>query len=202
TNKIMSTDIQRIQDINAKNYYDAITATQKQCKLIKNKTKAWTRYVFAQQIGGKKMNIVARNFFDKAVELGHERAIAFKVVFDWRRKHRYELKLARKRLLLYPVLEKFVKIVEKRVNIKCKISTLCGYPYWNDDGLFVSFDFLGDDAPYSGYNTSGAEHIGNYRRSYLGKNLSKIATITKKFECGLYKNSNNLFVKFPFPNPI
>jgi hypothetical protein len=197
-----SKDLKRLQDIADKKWNDAMTAASKQCKLIKNPDKAWSRFLAAVEVGrgceGNKMKYVAKDFLDRACELGHPRAIRFKEISRKRDEHRRKLIRAEWAKVIRPNIDKFIKAVEKRVNIKCRVSTMCGYPYWNHNGLFVSFDFLGDDAPYSGYDSSGPSYITNYRRSYLGKNLSKIATITKRFNCGLYKSSNSIFVLFPW----
>ena len=78
----MNKEIQRAQQFANQNWNDAMPAAQKQCKLIKNKDKAWNRYVACKQLATgdntRKMNSVAGYFLDIACDLCHERAISFK----------------------------------------------------------------------------------------------------------------------------
>jgi hypothetical protein len=185
-------------DISEKKWSDAITATEKMCKLITNGEKAWARYVYSIRMRTSQMDRVASIFLETAVELKHPKAVRLNDIQNKRREIRRAIKLDKDRAVIRPEVEKFVKEVEKRIGIKCRTSTMCGYPYWNNDGLFVSFEFLGNDAPYSGYVNGGPEYIQNFRSKYLGKNLSKIATIAKRHNCGLYKHYNDIFVIFKF----
>lgn len=91
---------------------------------------------------------------------------------------------------------KVVKAINKKVpEADARISTMCAHPYWNADGLFINFrGFLGDDAPYSGYNSGGPSQLNNCRPSYLGKNLNKIKTIVNRFDLPLYKSYGDFFI--------
>jgi len=190
-------DIQRVKDIFSKGLRSTPTdLARTMCKLIKDKEKAYRRYLAAAQIDGKD-NRVAQIFLEKAVSLGHEEAGSVKKEKDADDKAKYEAGLERKRAIVMPFAEKFVKHMKRVFGMDLKIGTMCAYPYWNNEGLFVSIPNV-SGADYSGYSSSGPENVTNYNKRYLGSTMSKIATTARNHGVSLYKNSNSYFVKFPF----
>jgi hypothetical protein len=192
-------DLQRIKDIQTKakgsGYKENELATT-MCKLIKDKEKAYRRYLAAKEIGGKKWR-VAQIFLERAVELGQDKAIGVKTQDDADEKKRYEEELERKREIVRPFAEKFVKHMKRVFGMDLKISTMSHYPYESNSGLFVSIPYV-EGASYSGYSSGGPENVTNYRKSYLGSTMSRIATTARNHNVGLYKYYDRYYVKFPF----
>lgn len=194
----MDKDYKRVQDINAKDWNKAAVATDKMVKVTKDPLKLWARFIYAKRIGTPKMNSMAHKFLYGAKDLGYEKAIRLTKVIETRRRHHEELKRQAKRDKLMPFVERLVRLIEKRTDASCRISSMCSHPYWNHEGLFIDLTNLGDDAPYSGYTQGGPDNITTYRRSYTGRNLGKIGTIAKNNGVGLYKDYSNFFIKIPF----
>lgn len=192
-------DIQRIQDIANKPYNDQVRATEKMAKLIKDPEKAFRRYKAAKELNLENTRI-AEIFLDRAADLGHEEAkIVKKNAWDhYLAKVKEKVKVKQDQKM--PIAEKIANAINKAVpEAKAAVSRMCHYPYWNNEGLFIDIDgFLGDDAPYSGYNQGGPNYITNYKKQYLGKNLFKIASVIRRFHdqgIDLLKHHSNFFIK-------
>lgn len=192
-------DLQRIQDIESKPYNAQDSAAEKMAKLIKDPQKALRRYYAAKELNLENKRI-ADIFLAKAVDLGNEEAKQIKKD-EW---DNY-LKKVKERVITkqdakMPLAEKIAAAINKAVPIaKASVSRTCHHPYWNNEGLFVDINgFLGDDAPYSGYNVGGPDYITNYRKQVLGKNLYKIASVVRRFHdqgVDLVKEIGHFFVK-------
>jgi hypothetical protein len=193
-------DIKRVQDIftkaQQKRHVSATDLAHTMCKLITTPEKAYRRYLAAAQIDGKN-NRVAQIFLERAVELGHEEAGSVKKEKVADDKAKYEAELERKRAIVMPFAEKFVKHMKRVFGMDVKISTMCAYPYWNNEGLFVTIPYV-EGASYSGYSSGGPDNVTNYNKKYLGSTMSRIATTARNHHVSLYKESNSYFVKFPF----
>jgi hypothetical protein len=192
-------DIKRVQDIFTKakgSGWKARELAETMCKLIKDKEKAYRRYLAAAQIDGAKGS-VAQAFLEKAVQLGHEEAGSVKQVQVADDKARREAALQAKRDIVRPFAEKFVKHIKRVFGLDARISTMSPYPYESNEGLFVDIPYV-EGASYSGYTSGGPENVTGYRRSYLGPTMSRIATTARNHHVSLYKNYNNYYVKFPF----
>jgi len=192
-------DLKRVEDIFAKSKgksYKAAELAETMCKLIKDKEKAYRRYLAAAQIAGKDSR-VAQIFLERAVELGHEEAGSVKQVKVADDKAKYEAELNRKRDIVRPFAEKFVKHMKRVFGMDLSISTSSPYPYESNEGLFVSIPYV-SGAAYSGYSSGGPENVTGYRKSYLGAKMSKIATTARNHNVGLYKNYGTYYVKFLF----
>ena len=192
-------DIQRVQDIQrkakGKSYKEAELA-ETMCKLIKDKEKAYRRYLAAKQVGGEKWR-VAQIFLEKAAELGQGEAVSVKTQNVADEKKRYEAELERKRAIVRPFAEKYVKHLNKVFGIDARISTMSPYPYESNSGLFVDLPYI-EGASYSGYSSGGPENVTNYNKRTLGPKMSRIATLTRGHHVGLYKNGGTYYAKFPF----
>lgn len=194
----MDKDYKRVQDIDAKDWNKATAATDKMVNATKDPLKLWARFIYAKRIGTPKMNSVAHRFLHGAKDLGYEKAVRLVNVINWRRNHSEELKRQAKREQLMPFVERLVRLIEKRTDAECRISSMCSHPYWSNDGLFISLDNLGDDTPYQGYSSGGPESINSYRRSYIGRKLGKICTIATNNGVNVYKDYSDFFIKIPF----
>lgn len=193
-------DIQRVNDIftkaQQKRHVSATDLAETMCKLIKDKEKAYRRYLAAAQIAGKDSR-VAQIFLEKAVSLGHEEAGSVKKEKVADDKAKYEAELDRKRAIVMPFAEKFVKHMKRVFGMDVRISTMSPYPYESNEGLFVDIPHV-EGASYSGYTSGGPENVTGYNKRYLGSTMSRIATTARNNGVSLYKNYGTYYVKFPF----
>lgn len=193
-------DIQRVQDIfrkgQIKRNVSASDLAETMCKLIKDKEKAYRRYLAAAQIAGKDSR-VAQAFLYRAVQLGHEEAGNVKKEKDADDKAKYEAVLQKKRDIVRPFAEKFIKHMNRVFGMDLNISTSSPYPYESNEGLFVTIPHV-EGAEYSGYSSGGPDNVTNYNKKYLGSTMSKIATTARNNGVSLYKNSGTYYVKFLF----
>jgi len=192
-------DIQRVKDIFTKAKGSGWKAREKaetMCKLIKDKEKAYRRYLAAAQIDGKDGQ-VAQTFLEKAVQLGHEEAGSVKQTKVADDKAKREAELERRRAITMPFAEKFVKHLKRVFGLDAHISTMSPYPYESNEGLFISIPYV-EGVSYSGYSPGGPEDVTNYSKKYLGSIMSRIGTTARNYHVSLYKNSGTYYVKFPF----
>jgi hypothetical protein len=196
-------DIKRVQDIFTKakgSGWKARELAQTMCKLIKDKEKAYRRYLAAAQID-EKNGQVAQTFLEKAVQLGHEEAGSVKKEKIADDKAKQEAELERRRAITRPFAEKFVKHMKRVFGMDVKISTMSPYPYESNSGLFVDIPYV-EGASYSGYSSGGPEDVTNYNKKYLGSTMARIATTARNHHVRLYKNYGTYYVKFPFSQYI
>jgi hypothetical protein len=91
--------------------------------------------------------------------------------------------------------EIIANIINKKIpDAHAEVADYCGYPYWNDRGPFILIKGNFDDAVYSGSNSGGPERVNNWKKTMLGKNLTKIANIANNHNIHLYKYYNKYFI--------
>ena len=87
--------------------------------------------------------------------------------------------------------ERILKQIQK-LNRDATISRRCPYPYEGNENLYIRLGYM-EDAP-GGWDPN-PEYLMNYSRKYLGRTLSKIVTVARRFGVDVLKYSHEFYVK-------